>query len=149
MNMSNLLFVYGTLRPGCAHPMARLLAERAAHVGAARARGRLYNLGRYPGMQETLADDWVLGDLYRLPDDQGRTLQALDDYENAESPIPAFFERCLAEVRTAEGMAQAWIYWFRGAVKQEQQIVGGDWLTGIPATESHFVHTSEAGIRLD
>jgi gamma-glutamylcyclotransferase (GGCT)/AIG2-like uncharacterized protein YtfP len=126
----SLLFVYGTLRPGCPHPMAQFLAERAEHLGRARAAGRLYHLGRYPGMMEARTDeDWVKGDLYRMPDDQDQSLLELDRYENAESPLPAFFERQVAAVVAEDGTRQeAWIYWFRGNVNEEQRIANGDWL---------------------
>jgi len=110
--------------------MACFLAERAENKGPARARGRLFNLGRYPGMLEAeTMDDWVQGDLYSLPEDGGATLKDLDRYENGESPHPAFFERTLADVLPASGsLCQAWIYWFRGPVQPASHLPSGDWL---------------------
>ena len=65
--MTNYLFVYGTLRRRSRHPMARRLAELAQFVGPAKIAGRLYDLGRYPGLQEVQSpDDWVQGDVYDL-----------------------------------------------------------------------------------
>ena len=52
-----LLFVYGMLRRGSGHAMADFLAERSRFVGQARVRGRLYDLGRFPGMLAAEADD--------------------------------------------------------------------------------------------
>jgi len=47
---SDLLFVYGTLMRGCAHPMARLLSANADFIGEATCRGRLYLVKHYPGL---------------------------------------------------------------------------------------------------
>lgn len=125
-----LLFVYGTLRPGFSHPMARFLSQTARHLGVAKARGQLYRLGRYPGLVESTSEsDWVLGDLYELPDDGGETLARLDEYEDIESPQPAYFERRITRVTLASGEeVDASIYWFRGPVNKEDRIVSGDWL---------------------
>src|SRR5580692_7203168 len=53
MGVSSLryLFVYGTLRKGSGNPHARRLAEHAEWAGPGRIPGRLYRLGRYPGLK--------------------------------------------------------------------------------------------------
>src|SRR5690348_1815592 len=110
--MLDLLFVYGTLRRLSRHPMARFLAEQARFLGGGTVAGRLYNLGRYPGMTPAAsAADRVAGDVYQLAGEQ--TLQELDQYENAESPLPSYFERGSAEVTLTDGrQVQAMVYWF-------------------------------------
>jgi gamma-glutamylcyclotransferase (GGCT)/AIG2-like uncharacterized protein YtfP len=124
--MTTYLFVYGTLLRRSRHPMARLLAERARYAGAAQVRGRLYDLGRYPGMLEPTTDaDWVHGDLYDLRE-ATTTLAEMDAYEQAESPLPAYFERRLGEATHADGSrVPAWIYWYRGAVSESGRIASG------------------------
>lgn len=124
--MSSLLFVYGTLLRRSRHPMARFLAERGRYAGAAQVRGRLYNLGRYPGMLEPFNDDdWVHGDLYDLGEGT-TTLVELDAYEQAESPLPAYFERRLGEAVRADGTSvPVWIYWYRGEAAESQRIASG------------------------
>jgi gamma-glutamylcyclotransferase (GGCT)/AIG2-like uncharacterized protein YtfP len=124
--MTTYLFVYGTLLRRSRHPMARLLAERARYAGAARMRGRLYDLGRYPGMLEPAGDaDWVHGDLYDLGEGT-TTLAELDAYEQAESPLPAYFERQIGEAARPDGTrVPVWIYWYRGEVAETQRIVSG------------------------
>jgi gamma-glutamylcyclotransferase (GGCT)/AIG2-like uncharacterized protein YtfP len=106
--------------------MARVLAQRAVYAGAAKVRGRLYDLGRYPGMLEPRTeDDWVHGDLYDLGEGT-TTLAVMDAYELAESPLPATFERQVGEAVRGDGMrVAAWIYWYRGEVPDSQQIVSG------------------------
>ncbi len=44
------LFVYGTLRRALRHPMHGVLARQARFVGEGWVRGRLFDLGRYPGV---------------------------------------------------------------------------------------------------
>jgi gamma-glutamylcyclotransferase (GGCT)/AIG2-like uncharacterized protein YtfP len=57
-----------------------------------------------------------------------KTMQELDRYENAESPLPSFFERGLADVTLRDGTkVQAMVYWFRGAVTESQRIASGDY----------------------
>lgn len=124
-----ILFVYGTLLRRSAHPMARLLSERGAFLGEARIRGKLYNLGRFPGLTPAVTEDWVFGDLYDLGEQAAHTLAELDRYEGDESTPDALFERQMAEVAGAEGRAvQAWVYWFQGAVKEETRIISGRYL---------------------
>src|SRR4051794_6778720 len=48
--MTSLLFVYGTLLPGQAPPAMRDLIARMSDLGPATVRGRLYDLGAYPGI---------------------------------------------------------------------------------------------------
>jgi gamma-glutamylcyclotransferase (GGCT)/AIG2-like uncharacterized protein YtfP len=120
-----LLFVYGTLRRQSRHPMARLLAERATFLGEAKTRGRLYDLGRYPGAVPSTNEDWIFGDVYDLGEDMA-LLTELDAYEIAESPQPAFFDRQSVEViRPPDVRETAWIYWFVGPMPHAVLIASG------------------------
>jgi len=127
--MPDNLFVYGTLRRASPHPMAQFLAQRSSFVGEAAITGRLYNLGRFPGMTETdTSSERVVGDVYLL-DAERALIQELDRYENAESPLPSFFERGDAEVTLTDGRKiEAMVYWYRGAVDESQRIGSGDYL---------------------
>jgi gamma-glutamylcyclotransferase (GGCT)/AIG2-like uncharacterized protein YtfP len=124
--MATHLFVYGTLKRRSRHPMARRLAQAARHVGAARIAGRLYNLGRFPGLKTPrTADDWVHGDVYEIDE---HTLHEMDAYENAESPPPTPYERERAIVTLdAGGAMEVWVYWYRGAVSEEGFIASGSY----------------------
>ena len=125
----SLLFVYGTLLRRSAHPMAAFLALRGTFLGEAKIRGRLYNLGRFPGLVTNGQKDWVYGDLFDLGEHFDSILAELDRYEDAESTADALFERRLADVIGADGEAvQAWVYWFRGEVREEARIAAGRYL---------------------
>ena len=126
---SSFLFVYGTLKRRSRHPMAQRLAQAARWVGAARVAGRLYNLGRFPGLTEPRAgDDWVAGDVYDLGENAERILQEMDAYENAESPPPTPYERLPAAARLDDGgTLTAWVYRYRGAVDEANLISSGSY----------------------
>jgi gamma-glutamylcyclotransferase (GGCT)/AIG2-like uncharacterized protein YtfP len=135
-SVAQFLFVYGTLLRRSPHPMARALAQQARFVGEAAVAGRLFDLGRFPGMTEPSgAEDRVFGDLYELADGS-TTLQDLDVYEEVESPLPAFFDRQSAGAILADGTrVQAWVYWYRGKVAEARRIASGRYLCGPdPAT---------------
>jgi gamma-glutamylcyclotransferase (GGCT)/AIG2-like uncharacterized protein YtfP len=125
--MTHRLFVYGTLRRISPHPMAKFLAERALFLGEGTVAGQLYNLGRYPGMTQVIAqENRVVGEVYQLTDKE--TIRELDRYENDESPLSSFFERGRADVTLADGTTvEAMVYWFRGPVAQSQLIKSGDY----------------------
>jgi gamma-glutamylcyclotransferase (GGCT)/AIG2-like uncharacterized protein YtfP len=117
------LFVYGTLRRGA--PMHGLLEPGARFVGPARFRGRLYDLGAFPGVVASRrAADVVHGELFELtgPDPEA-ALDALDRYEGR------FFHRVEVDVETAErGVERAWIYLYRGELARSRRIASGDFL---------------------
>ncbi|EIC29466.1 MULTISPECIES: gamma-glutamylcyclotransferase family protein [Methylomicrobium] len=110
--INDLLFVYGTLRRGSRHPLARLLAENAEWLGFAYFSGRLFDLGAYPGaVPSGDPAHRVRGELYRL-DDPAAILPLLDRYEEfgEEFPEPNEFIRSLQAVRFKGCALKAWIY---------------------------------------
>jgi len=127
--MQQYLFVYGTLKRRSRHPMARRLAQSARWIAGARIAGRLYDLGRFPGLKEARAnDESVQGDVYDLGADAERILVEMDAYENAESPPPTPYERALTTSTLTDGTAlQVWVYWYRGDVREENFIASGSY----------------------
>jgi len=101
-NDSRYLFVYGTLMSGARHPMHDVLTRAAQRVGDGFVHGRLYDLGRYPGLVlSASADDKVFGEVYRLRDDG--VLRVLDDYEGCGEGAaePTEYVRRIAAVTAA------------------------------------------------
>jgi gamma-glutamylcyclotransferase (GGCT)/AIG2-like uncharacterized protein YtfP len=127
--MTTFLFVYGTLKRRSRHPMARRLAHAARFVGAAHIQGRLYNLGRFPGLKEPRSDgDIIHGDVYDLGENIDALLREMDAYENAESPPPTPYDRQLTAAALADGRTiQAWVYWYRGSVSESNYIASGSY----------------------
>ena len=130
MDDRRCLFVYGTLRaagagsPAAKGPAARRLAAEATPLGAARARGRLYHLGSYPGLVSGgCQDGWVRGEVLRLHRPE-QTLAWLDRYEGGE------YRRSARYVWLADGRRlQCWLYRYVAALpRRGRRIASGDWL---------------------
>jgi len=116
----SLLFVYGTLRPFSDVAMARWLRRAARYLGSATTRGRLYDLGAYPGLRFAGRRETVAGDVYRIAN--ARVFRVLDRYE-------ARFVRERCSVRLARGAhGSAWVYRYRYPVGRAVHIAGGDYL---------------------
>jgi gamma-glutamylcyclotransferase (GGCT)/AIG2-like uncharacterized protein YtfP len=125
------LFVYGTLLSRAGHPMGARLQREASLLGAASIGGRLYSLGRYPGLVESgAAGDLVHGEVYALAD-PAASLKWLDAYEGVrpgkgeQNP----YERVERPVQLATGATlTAWVYLYRKSVRMRPPIPGGHWL---------------------
>jgi len=99
------------------HPLHRVLAGRARFVTTGTVRGRLLDLGRYPGLVEGSAR--VRGELYRFA---GPELLAVLDREEGYN-----FQRRRITVTLADGRrARAWIYAYRGPRERAMPIPEGD-----------------------
>lgn len=128
--MNPNLFVYGTLLSTAGHPMGARLRRQARLIGEASIQGRLYDLGRYPGLLASADAPWkVHGELYAL-DSPATALKWLDayegivpgrhdrnDYERVQFPV------CLASGETIS----AWVYLYRKDVRRLQAIEDGRW----------------------
>jgi gamma-glutamylcyclotransferase (GGCT)/AIG2-like uncharacterized protein YtfP len=123
----SLLFVYGTLRPFTGIPMARWLARVAVPMGAGRTRGRLYDLGAYPGLvAPRRRGEWVSGELYRLRSAH-RILRVLDRYEAGPSRTPRFV-RVRRRVEVARGrIVNGWLYLYQQPTLLCARVVHGDY----------------------
>jgi gamma-glutamylcyclotransferase (GGCT)/AIG2-like uncharacterized protein YtfP len=129
--MNTLLFVYGSLLSRVRHPMGMRLRREARLVGEATIEGRLYSLGRYPGLVETAGDPCrVHGEVYDLKR-PAPTLAWLDNYEgivpgkHERSP----YERVERPVRLASGARlTAWVFLYRKSVRSRSEVPGGYWV---------------------
>ncbi|MFY9352638.1 MAG: gamma-glutamylcyclotransferase family protein [Sphingobium sp.] len=125
---SNLLFVYGTLRIGCAHSMAARLLSEADYLGPATVGGKLYRIADYPGLMPG-PEGRVTGDLFRLTDADA-TLAWIDAYEEVtpDFPAPREYRRERMTVETGGGAVMAWVYVYTRDPEGLPSIVGGDFL---------------------
>jgi gamma-glutamylcyclotransferase (GGCT)/AIG2-like uncharacterized protein YtfP len=125
----SLLFVYGTLRAFVDIPMARRLRLASRYVGRARVRGRLYDLGRYPGLVAARRrDEWVVGELYELAPGSD-LLRALDRYEAgpAGRERPRFVRQRTHAVLDGHRKVAVWVYRYRRRVRPQTRIASGDY----------------------
>lgn len=132
--MPAFLFVYGTLMSSAdsdygRESRARLHAS-AKSLGPATVRGRLYDLGAYPGFAAS-ADtaDLVHGEVLRLSE-PGAVFPWLDAYEGIVSGAPDNeYERVTIEARLAGGeTVTAWVYLCRLDVSSLPRIWNGRWI---------------------
>ncbi|HEY0721036.1 MAG TPA: gamma-glutamylcyclotransferase family protein [Gammaproteobacteria bacterium] len=127
---TTLLFVYGTLRRGYRHPMARRLAQQAHHLGIGRVNGRLYRVSHYPGLLPTTHPrDWVRGDLYDLCGSPA-LLARLDRYEGlGAGRRRGQYTREVARVwLDDETPLTAWLYVYRRPVQRLTRLFSGNFL---------------------
>lgn len=129
--MSNFLFVCGTLLPELVPDHLRALVRSFKPLGEGTVRGRLYDLGEYPGaVLDEEAVSVVRGRVFELPDDPS-VLEALDDYECVEPNdlAASLFIRNTATAKMANGEELAcWIYTYNRDVTGKPVIEDGDYL---------------------
>lgn len=126
-----LFFVYGTLITGARSPdVERLLEDCLISRREAWARGRLYDLGPYPGMVPAVRrSERTYGQLLALTSPH-RCLPVLDDYEDYDPcrPEASTYRRARCRVAVAGGGREwAWVYWYQGHLHGARRITGGDW----------------------
>jgi gamma-glutamylcyclotransferase (GGCT)/AIG2-like uncharacterized protein YtfP len=116
------LFVYGSLRK-FKHSQHHLLAQYATFSGKGTFRGKLYDLGRYPGaVSSPNNSDRVVGELYRIRDRRG-LFKSLDEYEGK------LFKRKRVLVLLETGIkTHAWTYLYTGATQSRLHIWSGDYV---------------------
>jgi gamma-glutamylcyclotransferase (GGCT)/AIG2-like uncharacterized protein YtfP len=118
--MTDHLFVYGTLSPRTAPPEIAATVSRLRPVGPASVRGRLYDLGEYPGaVLSEKSRTLIRGEVFELPRDRS-TLTALDNYEGFEpnKPGSSLFLRRVWPVTMDDGKrVRCWVYIYNGTMK--------------------------------
>ena len=133
-----MLFVYGTLRQGSGHPMARLMQQHARLIGAGSFRGKLFLVDHYPGVVPSDdPNDRVLGEVYELT--RARWLLALlDEYEGYRPQSPECdFVRRVAPVTLADGATlAAWIYVYTRPTLRLRRIYSGDFITACSSSHA-------------
>lgn len=121
------LFVYGTLMRASRHPFARRLGTQSRFIGRATIHGKLYSMGRYPGLVEDAAQKHqVHGEAVRLK--SARSFIWLDEYEGCGPnwPSPQDYERKVLPVRLQDGgELRCWVYVFKGKVTPFRWIPDG------------------------
>jgi gamma-glutamylcyclotransferase (GGCT)/AIG2-like uncharacterized protein YtfP len=130
--MTTRLFVYGTLLSTAGHPMGTRLQREARLIGSGTVRGRLYSLGRYPGLVQTDgAARLVHGEVYALKM-PAVSLKWLDAYEGIvpDRPEESPYERVVRRVRLNTGQTvDAWVYLYRNSVRLQPEVADGRWTT--------------------
>ena len=116
----DLLFVYGTLRRGCHHPVARRMRRYARYVSLGKVRGCLYQTADgYPALRLRCRRlGYVVGEVYKVLDAK-RLFRMLDAYELCclGDRRKEEYERCRIVVATGKKRVDAWAYVSRRDVR--------------------------------
>lgn len=124
------LFVYGTLLDAD-NEFAIFLRKHCRFVKKGKFKGRLYDIGEYPGaIADTQTDDYIHGSIYLL-DNASMVLEKLDDYEGfgPDQEQPNLFIRKLMEIETNTRSIDCWVYLYNRDVNGLGYIRSGDYLT--------------------
>ncbi len=112
-----LVFVYGTLRAGASN---HFRLEGAELLGEGWVLGRLYRIDWYPGLLLDEEGIPVRGEIYEV---EREMLRKLDSFEGGE------YERLKDRVHLKDGNeVEVWLYEYRGAVEEGNELVPADWL---------------------
>jgi gamma-glutamylcyclotransferase (GGCT)/AIG2-like uncharacterized protein YtfP len=123
------LFVYGTLLLS-GNEFAIYLQKNSAFYKKGKFRGKLYNVGEYPGAIEiTEGDLYVHGIIVKL-NNATVILKHIDHYEGfrAGQTKPYLFVRNLIEAETNNGIVKCWVYLYNHSVNDLYLIKSGDYL---------------------
>jgi gamma-glutamylcyclotransferase (GGCT)/AIG2-like uncharacterized protein YtfP len=128
--MSDYLFLYGTLLPDQAPGKVANFVRQLRRVGPATARGKLYDFGEYPGaVVDSSSNSLIHGEVFELPSNE-TGLAMLDHYEEFEpwSPETSLFVRSKTEVRLESGrLLNAWIYLYNRDPADAPEVIDGSY----------------------
>ena len=134
--MRELLFAYGTVLEGASDRQVAAAIDRyTERVDYGRIRGRLYDLGPFPGAVPLLPDDpreeWVQGEILSVLDPV-RVFRVLDPYEDCdpERPRAGMYRRERVEALPVSDPGhpqRCYIYWINKVPPYAHHIPGGDW----------------------
>lgn len=130
------LFTYGTLRSDFRADTGKFVNEYAVFLSRGTVRGKLYDLGGYPGLLVSdRPDDVVIGEIYEIkqPD---LLFKELDEYEGCSShfPEPKEYRREIVSAEFLSGKTiDAWTYLYNLRTTGTQLIQSGDYVEYIRA----------------
>lgn len=128
------LFVYGSLRSGAVHPMAKMLSRYAEKIGDGYFYGLLKDMGAYPGaLYDQAMETKVWGEVFQWTEEAAPWLWSeLDQYEgfDAQQCQDSEFIRIKAKVRLEdeELISDLYIYQPNWWEENGQIIPSGDYL---------------------
>lgn len=127
----DLFVFYGLLKRGAAGQPTDLPLSTAGEFGApCRFRGRMVDLGGYPGVVE--GHDLCHGLRWTLTDIS--IVAAMDEFEDVtDDPATSLYIRkriMLCDDAGNETGEQAWIYWYNQPVGGRPTVPGGNWPLG-------------------
>lgn len=123
------LFIYGTFLPEVVAPEIRPIMNSLDTLGVGYMRGKLYDLGNYPGAIFEPEGNWIIGRVYRLPEfSLVKFFDSQEDY-NSHDLAESLFIRQIVPVQMQEGKAiECWTYIYNQTTSHFPSIESGDYL---------------------
>lgn len=120
-----LLFIYGTLL-NHNNEFAVYLKDRSHFFANGKVKGKLYDIGSYPGAILEDCEEYIYGVILQV-DDPEVVFSEIDDYEGYgdEQPEPNEFIRIPANIETVSETVTCYIYVYNLPVNGLQKIEGG------------------------
>jgi gamma-glutamylcyclotransferase (GGCT)/AIG2-like uncharacterized protein YtfP len=125
--INELLFVYGTLL-NSDNEFAAYLSSNSTLFSTGRFKGKLYDIGDFPGAIADNTDQYVMGSICKLNHPE-QVLKTLDVYEGygPGQPQPYLFTRELLPIETPNGTVNCWIYLYNLSVEGRVLISSGNY----------------------
>jgi gamma-glutamylcyclotransferase (GGCT)/AIG2-like uncharacterized protein YtfP len=126
---TQLLFIYGTLLQSD-NEFALYLQKNSSPHGKGKFKGKLYDIGEYPGAILTGdAEDHVHGHIVLLNDTS--VLKNLDRYEGygPKELKPNLFIRKRIAIETETGLIECWVYFYNLPIDGLHQITSGEYVS--------------------
>lgn len=127
--MNNLLFVYGTLLNEN-NEYAVYLKNHSRFYSYGKIKGKLYNIGEYPGAILSAKDKgYISGSILELDHPEG-VFPVIDDYEGYgnDQSVPNEFIRLIAQIETSSASVNCWIYVYNLPIAGLKLIKSGRYL---------------------
>jgi gamma-glutamylcyclotransferase (GGCT)/AIG2-like uncharacterized protein YtfP len=128
MITNNYLFVYGTLLDD-GNEFAIYLKNNCSYYAEGRFKGRLYDIGEYPGaVADSDSAGYIYGSIYVM-NNATEALKLLDDYEGFgdEQEQPNLFVRRIIEVETGNELVKCEVYLYNLNVDGLREIEDGNY----------------------
>ncbi len=125
---NEFLFVYGTLLDAD-NEFGSYLHNNATIGTTGTFRGRLYDIGEYPGAVTDSENNYPIhGTICKL--NTTEALAVLDDYESfgPEQEQPNLFVRKLLAVNSGQSLVDCWVYLYNRSVEGLEEIKSGNYL---------------------
>jgi gamma-glutamylcyclotransferase (GGCT)/AIG2-like uncharacterized protein YtfP len=125
---TNYLFVYGTLLDE-QNEFAIYLKQNCTFYAEGKFKGRLYDLGEYPGaIVDKTSNNDILGSILELKNSD-EVLKRLDDYEGfgEHQNQPNLFIRVMVSVEASNKNIKCWVYLYNLPVDGFRVIESGDY----------------------
>lgn len=124
---THLLFVYGTLLQKD-NQFGVYLKKHCIFLSSGKIKGRLYDIGEYPGLLLDTDGYFIHGSIYSI--DSEEVLHALDAYEGVgpDEEQPNLYLRMNCPVVTNNGESDAWVYVYNLPIEGLPEIPLGNYL---------------------